>query len=217
MHSISVPFAFVYQPFLIWSSCQLKVQISFKVLGFSVLKSGQRTMKSCAFAYHLQIPRKYHTFVEATHLAHQLLVLLLEKYNFWKPWVPIRDPYPPHPTSPHPSERGSWQSSLVRLAPFPSIDCVASMELCTPHSYMLTAQPIEGKLVLLTVYSLVWPLPIFIAIIRMICLSADSDMLFCIVNSKAKLLLKKKRYQEQLLDRTDNQLDNLEKMVCVFQ
>ena len=32
--------------------------------------------------------------------------------------------------------------------------------------------------------------------------------------SKAKLLLKKKRYQEQTLERTDNQLDNLEKMVC---
>ncbi|XP_020622687.1 charged multivesicular body protein 6-A-like [Orbicella faveolata] len=30
---------------------------------------------------------------------------------------------------------------------------------------------------------------------------------------KAKLLLKKKRYQEQTLERTDNQLDNLEKMV----
>ena len=32
--------------------------------------------------------------------------------------------------------------------------------------------------------------------------------------SKAKLLLKKKRYQEQTLERTDNQLENLEKMVC---
>ncbi|EDO47972.1 predicted protein [Nematostella vectensis] len=31
--------------------------------------------------------------------------------------------------------------------------------------------------------------------------------------NKAKLLLKKKRYQEQLLQRTDNQLDNLEKLV----
>ncbi|KAL8163452.1 UNVERIFIED_CONTAM: Charged multivesicular body protein 6 [Gekko kuhli] len=30
---------------------------------------------------------------------------------------------------------------------------------------------------------------------------------------KAKLLLKKKRYQEQLLDRTDNQISNLERMV----
>ncbi|KAM3921705.1 charged multivesicular body protein 6 [Leptodactylus fuscus] len=30
---------------------------------------------------------------------------------------------------------------------------------------------------------------------------------------KAKLLLKKKRYQEQLLERTDNQISNLEKMV----
>ncbi|KXJ28552.1 charged multivesicular body protein 6 [Exaiptasia diaphana] len=30
--------------------------------------------------------------------------------------------------------------------------------------------------------------------------------------NKAKLLLKKKRYQEQLLERTDNQLENLEKM-----
>jgi len=30
---------------------------------------------------------------------------------------------------------------------------------------------------------------------------------------RAKLLLKKKRYQEQLLEKTDNQLDNLEKMV----
>ena len=213
MHSISVPFAFVYQPFFIWSSCQLKVHISFKVLGFSVLKIGQRTMKSCAFAYHLQIPRKYHAFVEATHLAHQLLILLLRKnITFENPGYLSGT----HPTSPHPSERGSWQSSLVRLAPFPSIDCVASMELCMPHSSVLTAQPIEGKLVLLTVYSLVWPLPIFIAI-KMICLSADSDIWFCIVNSKAKLLLKKKRYQEQLLDRTDNQLDNLEKMVCVFQ
>ncbi|RMX55465.1 hypothetical protein pdam_00022716 [Pocillopora damicornis] len=31
--------------------------------------------------------------------------------------------------------------------------------------------------------------------------------------NKAKLLLKKKRYQEQTLERTDNQLENLEKMV----
>lgn len=31
--------------------------------------------------------------------------------------------------------------------------------------------------------------------------------------NRAKLLLKKKRYQEKLLERTDNQLDNLEKMV----
>ncbi|XP_077184339.1 charged multivesicular body protein 6 isoform X2 [Paroedura picta] len=30
---------------------------------------------------------------------------------------------------------------------------------------------------------------------------------------KAKLLLKKKRYQEQLLDKTDNQISNLERMV----
>ncbi|XP_040190873.1 charged multivesicular body protein 6-A-like, partial [Rana temporaria] len=30
---------------------------------------------------------------------------------------------------------------------------------------------------------------------------------------KAKLLLKKKRYQEQLLEKTDNQISNLEKMV----
>ncbi|XP_063309507.1 charged multivesicular body protein 6 [Pelobates fuscus] len=30
---------------------------------------------------------------------------------------------------------------------------------------------------------------------------------------KAKLLLKKKRYQDQLLDKTDNQISNLEKMV----
>ncbi|XP_006817492.2 charged multivesicular body protein 6-A-like [Saccoglossus kowalevskii] len=30
---------------------------------------------------------------------------------------------------------------------------------------------------------------------------------------KAKLLLKKKRYQEQLLDKTDNQLDNLDRLV----
>ena len=37
------------------------------------------------------------------------------------------------------------------------------------------------------------------------------------VYSKAKLLLKKKRYQEQQLERTDNQLDNLEKMVSHYQ
>lgn len=32
------------------------------------------------------------------------------------------------------------------------------------------------------------------------------------LRSRAKLLLKKKKYQEQLLERTDAQLENLEKM-----
>lgn len=31
---------------------------------------------------------------------------------------------------------------------------------------------------------------------------------------KALLLLKKKRYQDQLLDKTENQISNLELMVC---
>ncbi|KAG8129200.1 hypothetical protein E2320_015893 [Naja naja] len=35
----------------------------------------------------------------------------------------------------------------------------------------------------------------------------------CWVHRKAKLLLKKKRYQEQLLDKTENQISNLERMV----
>ena len=33
-------------------------------------------------------------------------------------------------------------------------------------------------------------------------------------SSKAMFLLKKKRYQEQLLDKTENQISNLERMVC---
>ena len=33
--------------------------------------------------------------------------------------------------------------------------------------------------------------------------------------SEAWLLLRKKRYQEKILERTDNQLENLEKMVCL--
>lgn len=38
-------------------------------------------------------------------------------------------------------------------------------------------------------------------------------MLLLLSPRKALLLLKKKRYQEQLLDRTDNQISNLERMV----
>lgn len=36
---------------------------------------------------------------------------------------------------------------------------------------------------------------------------------FCPVDRKAVLLLKKKRYQDQLLDKTDNQISNLEQLV----
>ena len=32
---------------------------------------------------------------------------------------------------------------------------------------------------------------------------------------KAKLLLRKKKFQESLLEKTDNQLDNIERMVCM--
>lgn len=32
-------------------------------------------------------------------------------------------------------------------------------------------------------------------------------------NRRAKLLLRKKRFQEQLLDKTDGQLENLERMI----
>ena len=45
---------------------------------------------------------------------------------------------------------------------------------------------------------------------------AEDKYIFFTSTSKAKLLLKKKRYQEQTLERTDNQLENLEKMVNVF-
>lgn len=37
--------------------------------------------------------------------------------------------------------------------------------------------------------------------------------LFYVFHRKALLLLKKKRYQEQLLDKTENQISNLETMV----
>ena len=43
---------------------------------------------------------------------------------------------------------------------------------------------------------------------------SNDENFFSLKLSKAKLLLKKKRYQEQTLERTDNQLENLEKMVC---
>lgn len=35
------------------------------------------------------------------------------------------------------------------------------------------------------------------------------------LHSKALLLLKKKRYQDQLLDKTENQISNLERMVSI--
>ncbi|PIK34941.1 putative charged multivesicular body protein 6-A-like [Apostichopus japonicus] len=41
--------------------------------------------------------------------------------------------------------------------------------------------------------------------------------LFCLSLSRALLLLKKKRFQEQLLQRTDGQLENLEKMVSELE
>lgn len=40
-----------------------------------------------------------------------------------------------------------------------------------------------------------------------------SDPSLCVFGRKALLLLKKKRYQEQLLDKTENQISNLETMV----
>lgn len=42
---------------------------------------------------------------------------------------------------------------------------------------------------------------------------AFSSTPFFSPSRKAKLLLKKKRYQEQLLDKTENQISNLERMV----
>lgn len=43
------------------------------------------------------------------------------------------------------------------------------------------------------------------------CLSLTT--LFSVLSRKALLLLKKKRYQEQLLDKTENQISNMETMV----
>ena len=38
--------------------------------------------------------------------------------------------------------------------------------------------------------------------------------MFFFFASKAKLLLRKKKFQENLLEKTDGQLDNIERMVC---
>lgn len=49
---------------------------------------------------------------------------------------------------------------------------------------------------------------------KLLLITEESEISFFLLSSEAKLLLRKRKYQEQILERTDSQLKNLKEMVC---